>query len=279
MGDLVNATLDAFGLGPASKQSQAVTQAAETGAGASRYAADVQREMFNRSVALQEPFRQAGINALTRMQQQYANMPEVFTYKGNMPAAFTGQVKLGEDPGYAFRLSEGQKALDRQAAARGGLISGGALKAAQRYGQEMGSQEYGNAYNRALTNYNAAVNREATGYNRALTGYNAAVNREGTGYNRLAAMSGIGQTATGNLSSLGQSYGNTMGNLALTGGANQANALLQQGNIAASQYGTLGRGIGQLYDIGNQRGWWNSSPSYNYGSFGGGSGTFGEGEY
>ena len=251
MGDLVNAGLDLFGLGPASRQAAATTQAAETGAGASRYAADVQRQMFERNVALQEPFRQAGVNALASMQQQYANMP----------AAFTGQVNLGQDPGYAFRLSEGQKALDRQAAARGGLISGGALKAAQRYGQEMGSQEYGNAYQRALTNYNAAVNRE------------------GTGYNRLAALAGVGQTATGNLSSLGQSYGNTMGNIAMTGGANQANAMLQQGNIAASQYGTLGRGIGQLYDIGNQRGWFNSSPSYNYGSFGGGSGTFGEGEY
>ena len=56
------------------------------------------------------------------------------------------------DPGYAFRLSEGQKALDRQAAARGGLISGGALRAATRYGQEMGSQEYGNAFNRYQTN-------------------------------------------------------------------------------------------------------------------------------
>ena len=231
MGDLVNAGLDLFGLGPASRQAAATTQAAETGAGASRYAADVQRQMFERNVALQEPFRQAGVNALAGMQQQYANMP----------AAFTGQVNLGEDPGYAFRLSEGQKALDRQAAARGGLISGSALKAAQRYGQEMGSQEYGNAYQRALTNYNAAVNRE------------------GTGYNRLAALAGVGQTATGNLSSLGQSYGNTMGNIAMTGGANQANAMLQQGNIAASQYGTLGRGIGQLYDIGNQRGWWKSS--------------------
>ena len=230
MGDLVNAGLDLFGLGPASKQSQAVTQAAETGAGASRYAADVHRQMFERNVALQEPFRQAGVNALATMQQQYANMP----------AAFTGQVNLGQDPGYAFRLSEGQKALDRQAARAGGLISGSALKAAQRYGQEMGSQEYGNAYNRALTNYNAAVNRE------------------GTGYNRLAAMSGIGQTATGNLSSLGRSYGDTMGDIAMIGGANQANAMLQRGNIAASQYGTIGRGVGQLYDIGNQRGWWNS---------------------
>jgi len=56
------------------------------------------------------------------------------------------------DPGYAFRLAEGQKALDRQAAARGGLISGSALKAAARYGQDMGSQEYQSAFNRYQTN-------------------------------------------------------------------------------------------------------------------------------
>jgi hypothetical protein len=56
------------------------------------------------------------------------------------------------DPGYAFRLSEGLKSLDRQAAARGGLISGGALKAAQRYGQDAASQEYTNAFNRYQVN-------------------------------------------------------------------------------------------------------------------------------
>jgi hypothetical protein len=48
-------------------------------------------------------------------------------------------------------LSEGQKALERQAAARGGLISGRALKAATRFGQDMGSQEYMNAYTRYQT--------------------------------------------------------------------------------------------------------------------------------
>ena len=53
-----------------------------------------------------------------------------------------------QDPGYAFRLSEGQKVLERNAAARGGLISGGALRAATRYGQDMGSQEYANAFKR-----------------------------------------------------------------------------------------------------------------------------------
>ncbi len=72
-----------------------------------------------------------------------------------------------QDPGYAFRMSEGLKALDRQAAARGGLISGAALKASQRYGQDMASQEYQNAYNRYRTNradqLNSLINMRDTG--------------------------------------------------------------------------------------------------------------------
>jgi hypothetical protein len=63
-----------------------------------------------------------------------------------------GMSDFAADPGYAFRLAEGQKALERQAAMRGGLISGSALKAATRYGQDMASQEYTNAYNRYQTN-------------------------------------------------------------------------------------------------------------------------------
>jgi hypothetical protein len=63
-----------------------------------------------------------------------------------------------QDPGYNFRLSEGLKALDRQAAARGGLISGAALKAAQNYGQQSASQEYNNAFNRYQTNRSNQLN-------------------------------------------------------------------------------------------------------------------------
>jgi len=62
------------------------------------------------------------------------------------------------DPGYAFRMTEGLKALDRQAAARGGLISGAALKASQGYGQDLASQEYMNAFNRFQTNRTNLLN-------------------------------------------------------------------------------------------------------------------------
>jgi hypothetical protein len=139
---------------------------------------------------------------------------------GNVPGAFKfGAGDYQADPGYGFRLSEGQKALDRQAAARGGLISGGALRAAQRYGQEMGSQEFGNAYNRALT------------------GYNTDVARENQLYNRQAALAGIGQTSTNLVGQAGQNYANAAGNL-ITGGA-AANAAGQVG-MANALTGGLG---------------------------------------
>jgi hypothetical protein len=56
------------------------------------------------------------------------------------------------DPGYAFRQSEGMKALERSAAARGGLLSGGTMKGIQRFGQDLASQEYQNAFNRYQVN-------------------------------------------------------------------------------------------------------------------------------
>jgi hypothetical protein len=59
-----------------------------------------------------------------------------------------GTEQFQADPGYAFRQAEGMKALERSAAARGGLLSGGTLKGIQRFGQDLASQEYGNAFNR-----------------------------------------------------------------------------------------------------------------------------------
>jgi hypothetical protein len=63
-----------------------------------------------------------------------------------------GMSDFQADPGYAFRLSEGIKALDASAAARGGLLSGNTLRGALKYGQDAASQEYTNAFNRYQLN-------------------------------------------------------------------------------------------------------------------------------
>ena len=187
------------------------TQAAETQAAAAERTAALQKEMFDLQRAGQEPYRQAGLTGQNRLM-------ELLGLGGDTGAA--GYGKYGKDfsmadyqadPGYAFRLSEGQKALERSAAARGGLISGGALKAATRYGQDMGSQEYQNAFNRYQTS-------------RA---------------NQLQPL--------GNLMSMGQSAASNQGQAAGNYGANAGNAYMAAGNaIGAGQLGaanTLAGGI------------------------------------
>lgn len=57
------------------------------------------------------------------------------------------------EPGFQFRLGAGKDALERSAAAKGTLRTGGTLKDILEYGQNFGSQEYGNVFNRALQTY------------------------------------------------------------------------------------------------------------------------------
>lgn len=215
--------------------SGAAREAAQTANAAAERDLALRTRMYEEGVARQQPFYQAGVNALP----QYISGIE---QGGELVRGFTN-ADFTADPGYAFRLAEGQKTLDRQAAARGGLISGGALKAAQRYGQEMGSQEFGNAYNRF---------RDTQGLRR----------------NALAGVAGYGPTAASSINAAGQTYASGAGNVMSGQGETSANALLASQRARSSSYGQLGNALTKYMN-----------PTYNYGAFGGGSGTFGEGEY
>jgi hypothetical protein len=208
----------AVSLFSANKQSKAAQSAAAATAAATDEATQLQREMYQQTREDQAPYRTAGYNALAEMQRTAGNVPGAFNF---------GAGDFTADPGYGFRLSEGQKALDRQAAARGGLISGRALKEAARYGQEMGSQEFGNAFNRALTSYNTGV---------------ASENQL---YNRQAALSGIGQTATNLVGQAGQNYGTSVGNALINQGANVGNARMAGANAYGSALSAIGSAYGR----------------------------------
>ena len=192
-------------IGGSSARSAANTQAA-----AADRAAELQREQFERQVELQAPFREAGVRALPELEAASRYTP-------------FGMQQFTADPGYGFRLSEGQKALDRQAAARGGLISGGALKAAQRYGQEMGSQEYTNAFNRYQTERQARLNP-------------------------LQSLAGMAQTSVGQLGQAGQAMATGVGEAG--GQAAQARASGYMGGANA-----LSQGLNQYlnYSQGQER--------------------------
>lgn len=143
-----------FGAGASQKAAQAQSQASMMSAilqaqqAAAAQAA--QEKMYREGVERMEPFRQGGVAATNRMLELYGigGQPTAAGY-GSYAQPFS-MADYQADPGYAFRVQQGQQAIDRSAAAAAGLQSGSALKAAARFGQEMGSQEYGNAYNRFL---------------------------------------------------------------------------------------------------------------------------------
>jgi hypothetical protein len=197
---LGSAVLGAAASRSASKtQSSAAAQAADVQKSIADQQVELQREQYRQLREDQTPYRQAGYNALAEMQRTAGNVPGAFKF---------GAGDYQADPGYAFRLSEGQKALDRQAAARGGLISGNALRAAVGFGQEMGSQEYTNAFNRYQQERAAKLQP-------------------------LQSLAGVGQTTAANLGAAGAANAGAMGNY-LTGGA-AAGAAGQVG--AANAYG------------------------------------------
>lgn len=162
-----------------------------------------------------------------------------------------------QDPGYQFRLKQGEDAIMHSAAARGGRMGGDTLKALLEHGQNFATNEYGNAINRAAMADNADFARAAgqagvwTG-----TGGQAAGIHTGTGQ----SLADILERAGINLSNLGVQTGQTVGNLATgqanagmfpvqyAGGADQATANFATGLLnaggqigAAAVGGAMGR--------------------------------------
>lgn len=269
----------------------AASSAADAQIAAANRAAELQKEMFERQIQLQEPFRQAGLTA----QQRYMNLlgltqgPQTRSeaeirnalaaqymrpgregyyatrelggeaggtesywvpgepgvqdeagFNAALQAELARQAKAVQDyealkaspefgkyardfsmsdfeadPGYAFRMQEGLKALDRQAAARGGLISGGALKAAQRYGQEAASQEYTNAFNRYQVN-------------------------RANQLQPLQSLMGSSQTAANTLTGAAGQYGQTAGEAYMGAGNARASGYMGGANALA---GAIGQGL------------------------------------
>lgn len=127
------AILGGAAIGSAVLGANASKSAARAQADASRRATDVQERMYQQSRDDLAPWREKGVEALNKYSDIVLN---------NNLAGFKA------DPGYQFRLSEGQKAMDRLQAQRGNFLSGEAYKEMERYSQDYASGEFQNVLNR-----------------------------------------------------------------------------------------------------------------------------------
>ena len=163
-------------------------RAAGAQADAANRATDTQWAMYNQSRADNAPWRtmgtDVGVPGMTRLMTD--------------PGSFTGS------PGYQFRFDQGMRALTNSQAARGGLLSGGAMKEATSYGQGIGSDEYMNEFN------------------------------------RYATMSGMGQTAVNNTTNAGVATAGNVGNSTMAAGNARASGYIGGANAIT---GGLNSGI------------------------------------
>lgn len=153
-----------------------------------------------------------------------------------------GMQDFQQDPGYEFRLTEGQKAIERSAAARGGLQSGSALKAAARFGQEMGSQEYANAFSRYQTNRSNQMNPLFALMNTGIGAANNLTNAAGQqGQNQANNIYNTGNAIASGQVGSANAWGNAFGNVANSlgsmvarrsayGGGGSLNSVLNSGS-------------------------------------------------
>lgn len=213
MGFLTDIT-DALGL----TDSGADSRALERQTAAMEEANKLQREMYEENVQRLSPYAEAGgkgfsqLVDMTNNYQDFRNADGPF--KGHS-GVFT-MADFRKDPAYEFRMREGQKAIDRSAAARGMRHSGATLKSLARFGQDLGSQEYDKAYNRFNQDYGNAYNR----FNQ----------EQGNRFNRVGNIANIGLSANQSMNSAGTNFGNQMAQNAISLGNAQANYEMNKGN-------------------------------------------------
>lgn len=147
--------------------------------------------------------RRAAITArLAELGPQEAATPDTYGYRRSTdPNAMLSTLAL--DPGYQFRRAEGMRGLENSASARGGLLSGNFIRDAQRYGQDLASQEYGNAFN------------------------------------RLAGIAGVGQTQAQQLAGLGSQFAGNVGQNMMNAANARASGYVGKANAQAGLMGNL----------------------------------------
>lgn len=200
----------------AGEQADAAEAASDAQVQANRENIEFQKWLFEQQKEYQKPWYDVGREAIGQLWADFQS-----------GAYDPGKFNFEADPGYQFRLREGMKAIEGSAAARGGLLSGGAVKAGADYASGLASQEYQNAFNRYLSQEDLKNRR----------------------YNQFANIAGIGQTAAGSMQTAGSEMGRQVGASTIASGNAIAQGALAAGQAQAGMWQNLGQTANQA--IGN----------------------------
>jgi hypothetical protein len=156
---------------------QGAKSAAHTQANSSQYAADLQKNMYDQTVAREQPYVQAGYGAVNTLSGMM----------GQLNKPFTADMMKEYSPAYQFQMQQGQQGVLNQASNSQGALSGAALKDLTAYNQGFANTAFNNAFNQYQTQQNNV-------------------------FNRLSGLATLGQGAASNQATGGSNYANSIGN-------------------------------------------------------------------
>lgn len=222
-------------------QSRAAQRAADAQIAAQQDALNFQKQMYGDLREGYHPYQEAGQRGVTGFEDRITNFNQpTFGYQQR-----DFNLTNWKDPGYDYRLAEAQKLIDASTASKGMTLGSGALKSLQTRGQEMGSQEYQNAYDRYLKDSAMRYGQANNQYDRDYTFKNQDI----TNWQNLM---NAGMYANQGIAGLFKDTVTGMTPLITGQGEAAGNAALAQGGAASSGWSNLGSGAGNLLkNIGN----------------------------
>lgn len=260
-GQAVSGVAQAAGsIASAGIQAAATTHAADVAAAASDKAQNLLQGRYDSTRTDLQPFQQVGHNASDTINNNipaygaidngYVNTANSFIAQQNQltgqaatlgQGGAAGQAALEQTPGYQFALSQGLRAAQNSASARGLGVSGVALKGASTFATGLADQTYGNQFNRLMASAKGYGDQASN-----LLGVNSAAQGNLTNsYNRLLGISSLGENAGAQTGSTGASLGNASAASINAGGGAQAAGAIQTGNALAGGVNGLANAVSQ----------------------------------
>lgn len=218
---------------------------AKSSAKASKQAAQIQQQSANRAIDEQRAqqaqaredqkyFLDAGQKAQMHIDYLQGRITEGYTQEevenlvnptqqfGYLNQTYEDNGQYMDDPSYQRRLEEGQKAIERSAAARGGLLSGATTKRLNEFAQDMASDEYARAYNRFVSDQSNL-------------------------YNSLAAQAGLGQQTASLLATNDRSAADQIGEYGTQGANATASGVIGANNAWQSGLSSAGNTLSNFF--------------------------------
>jgi hypothetical protein len=268
------------------KQANATKQAAQTQAGAANNATQLQRDEFNQVQSNEAPYQAMGTAAVNELAARRYDLTfgdfgqfnpskeglssqfdpaqsglsaQFNPAQAGLPAQFSYNANdFQNDPAFQSSMKLGQQAMERSAAAKGGLLGGAEQKSLDQFGVDTANQYYNQDYNRAQntyqqsyanaqntynSNYNNAQNTYQQNYSNAFNTFNS--NRDSI-FNKLSTLSGLGQSAASGTNAAGMNAANNSSEIALGAGNSAAAGIIGQANAGASAAGGVSSSLSGL---------------------------------